>query len=88
MAAAIKASKDARNGHSGDPQQPYRDLVRLRHPKRSERALQGSKVAKIELHCIECLGEGTKAAINCKSTGCFLWDAVFSRAKRAEGKIG
>lgn len=71
-----------KDGHYTDPQQAQRDKLLRIHPGRAERALAGSKVAKMELFCIECLGEGTKAAINCESRGCFLWDAVFKRAKR------
>lgn len=65
-----------------DPQQAFRDSLESRYPGRFSKAKQGSKVAKIELQCIECVGGSVKEAIHCESRGCFLWDAVFKRDKR------
>lgn len=65
-----------------DLQQAHRDNLLAKYPGRSKGVRAGQNAPCIEMFCIECMGEGTKAAIECDSRGCFLWGAVFKRASR------
>lgn len=42
-----------------------------KYPGRAKRALGNSKTARIELHCIECMGGSNIDAVNCECTDCF-----------------
>jgi len=49
-----------------------RDKLRKRYPTVAERALH-SRMAAIELHCLECVGGSTTDAAHCEHRACFLW---------------
>lgn len=62
---------------------PLYDDLKKDHPGRWKRALNGSRVALDELHCIHCTGVGksSRAARQCENQVCLLWSRTFNREK-------
>jgi len=56
--------------------------IRRRRPALAKRADGGSKLACIQLFCIECYGGGVSEAQNCDSVDCPLWGAAGTRWTR------